>query len=549
MRKPRPKVRLNDGTVAFKHRNALKLLTMANHKTPKGESAGWLSAILYLHPHDSGGGKTLCPHSTPACREMCLAGAGLSALPRAQGAKQFRTDLFLNHQEAFLKLVAADIATLKAICGQEGLRAAVRLNGTSDILWERLLDMSDPHVRWYDYSKIPIELRTGRHPDYHLTYSIGGPDDIGRARSYLAAGHSVAVVVPEDVKSQLIGHSALLPGSVQANFIDGDKSDLRFLDPPSSIVLLKPKGYVRTELVRPNILQELQATEANLDHRHELRNINEMARPIEPMIFPGIIPAKLSTTKPEFRWVDPSVLLVDENYQRHLSRSGVNLIEKIVEHWDWARFKPPVVAETEDGLEVIDGQHTATAAATHPRIETIPVMIVRAKELGDRAKAFVGHNRDRLMLSQVQIHFASVTAGDEDATTIQQVCDRVGVKLLRYPPGNGAFNPGETLAVAAIRSLVNRRFAAGARSVLQVLADANCAPVRADGIKAVEAILFDPEYRGQLSSADLTSCLLNMGPKAESEARVFAAAHNIPLWRALAVTLFREAKRGRRRSA
>jgi len=274
-----------------------------------------------------------------------------------------------------------------------------------------------------------------------------------------------------------------------------------------------------------------------------------MTRPLQPMNLPDVTPGLPPTAVPEFQWVDPAVLLVDDTYQRDLSRGSVELIRKIVRTWDWARFKPPVVAETPEGFEVIDGQHTAIAAATHGGLGKIPVMVVRAAEVSDRARAFVGHNRDRLALSQVSIHFANVAAGDEDALTVQQVCDRAGVKLLRYPPGNGEFKPGDTLAIAAIRALVNRRGAMGARVVLQTLSEAHCAPVGAGGIKAVEALLHDGEYKGQVTAADITSALLTMGSEAEREGKIFAVAHNVPIWRGLAVVLFKGARRGRRRAA
>lgn len=272
-------------------------------------------------------------------------------------------------------------------------------------------------------------------------------------------------------------------------------------------------------------------------------------RPIASMVFPATEPGVVVASTPEFRWVDPGSLLVDEAYQRELSRGSIDLIRKIYGGWDWNRFKPPVVAETAAGLEVIDGQHTAIAAASHPNIDQIPVMVVAAAEIADRAKAFVGHNRDRLALSQVAIHYASVAAGDEDAMTVQQVCERAGVKLLKFPPSNGEFRPGDTMAIVAIRALVNRRGAMKARVVLQVLAEARCAPVRSDGIKAVEVLLSDPEYKDQVQAADLTSALMRLGPDAEREARVFAAAHKVQVWRGLVVVLFREARRGRRRAA
>lgn len=274
-----------------------------------------------------------------------------------------------------------------------------------------------------------------------------------------------------------------------------------------------------------------------------------MIRAIEAMHFPDTAPAAPSTEAPVFEWVAPATLLVDEAYQRALSRDSVGLIRKIVAGWDWNRFKPPVVAKTTEGYEVIDGQHTAIAAASNPNIPLIPVMIVTALEAKDRANAFVGHNRDRLALSQASIHYASVAAGDEDALTVQQVCERAGVKLLRYPPSGGEFKAAESVAFVAIRGLVNKRGAMRARVVLQVLAEAQCAPVRADGIKAIDHLLNDAEYKGQVEASDLTTALLNLGPEADREARIFAAAHSVQIWRGLTVILFKEARRGRRRAA
>lgn len=249
------------GELGYKHRNALKLMTMCNGKTPKGEAAGYLSAILYLMPHTSGGGVTLCPHSTEACRAICLAGAGLSGLPRAMGAKQWRTDHFLRDPESFIEIVERDIEKLARIARAEGFKPVVRLNGTSDVLWERIaapLFSAFPAIQFMDYTKVPIEQRD-LPPNYHLTYSVGGPEDMGRAIAYLRAGQSVAVVVPVEVRDMLAGFELDI-GPCTAGFIDGDENDLRFLDAPGSIVLLKPKGHKRSDLIRPDILQELRAT-------------------------------------------------------------------------------------------------------------------------------------------------------------------------------------------------------------------------------------------------------------------------------------------------
>lgn len=273
-----------------------------------------------------------------------------------------------------------------------------------------------------------------------------------------------------------------------------------------------------------------------------------LRRPIRSMAVPGIEPGGEAQPRPGFRWIDPAELVVDETYQRNLSERSIRLIRKIVAEWDWRRFKPPVVVETASGLEVIDGQHTAIAAASHPDISEIPVMLVEAEDLQSRARAFIGHNRDRIAVTATQLHVAAVAAGDDDAVTLQQVCDRAGVRVLRVPPGNGAFRPGDTMAVAAIASLISRRGAMRARQFLDVLVKARCAPVQAAGIKAVEMLLCDPEYSGEITAEDLTTTILSLGSAAEKDAKVFAAAHNVPLWRALGITWFKGRPRGRKRA-
>lgn len=271
-------------------------------------------------------------------------------------------------------------------------------------------------------------------------------------------------------------------------------------------------------------------------------------RPVRALNMAGIKPAGCIPGRPVFRWVSPDRLVVDESYQRNLSERSIGLIRKIVADWDWCRFKPPVVVETGDMLEVIDGQHTAIAAASHGNVAEIPVMVVEATDRADRAKAFIGHNRDRITVTATQLHVAAVAAGDEDAVTLQQVCDRAGIRVLRVPPGGGAFKPCDTMAVGAITTLINRRGAMRARQMLEVLAKARMAPVPAAGVRAVEMLLCDPEYSGEISAEDLTSTIMTMGPQAERDAKVFASAHNVPLWRALGITWFKGRPRGRNRA-
>lgn len=275
-------------------------------------------------------------------------------------------------------------------------------------------------------------------------------------------------------------------------------------------------------------------------------------RPIRPMAVPGITPAAISkATKPKFVHVDPSTLIVDETYQRNLSEKSVGLIRKIVGDWDWARFKPPVVAITHEGMEVMDGQHTAIAAASHPDIRTIPVMVVTAAKMQDRAKAFMGHNRDRINVTTMQLHYSAIAAGEEGALAIQRVTNAAGATVLKYPPGSGLYKAGDTVAIESIRRMIKTRGEELTTEILCALVQAQCAPISDKLIKAVDVLLHDAAYAGQIRLPAVTTALLNMGELvAIREAKIFAAAHRVPIWRALAVVIFQKANaRGRRRAA
>lgn len=143
-------------------------------------------------------------------------------------------------------------------------------------------------------------------------------------------------------------------------------------------------------------------------------------RPIYPINVSDLMPiTSPSTGEPIFENIDPTVLRVDPEYQRDIGERGIRQIRKMVDSWDWSKFRAPVCAyaEDEDGgtvLKVIDGQHTAIAAASHPHIGTIPVQIVEAPDKQAQASAFIGQNVDRLGVTKLQLHQAALVAGDDD---------------------------------------------------------------------------------------------------------------------------------------
>lgn len=121
-------------TVAARTRSEpLRLLSPFNDKSPKGEAHGFLTAMLYLAPAEVAGGKTVCPHSTEACRAGCLFTAGRGKTPRVESARIRRTQWYHRDREGFMRALDGDLELLQTIADHAGLRLAIRLNGTSDI--------------------------------------------------------------------------------------------------------------------------------------------------------------------------------------------------------------------------------------------------------------------------------------------------------------------------------------------------------------------------------------------------------------------------------
>ncbi len=248
-------------------------------------------------------------------------------------------------------------------------------------------------------------------------------------------------------------------------------------------------------------------------------------RPIELLDLGDVAPRDLaSEIDPELDIAVPTELLIDARYQRDLTPKSLALIRRIVENWSWSRFKVPTCVRVDGQLHVIDGQHTAIAAATHGGITAIPVLVVSAPEVTDRAAAFVSHATDRVQATITQVHQAAVLAGDEDAVTIDRVCRAAGVELMAYPPPRSAYRSRQTIALNAIRRVVDKRGEMRARQVLEALARADLAPISADHIRAAEALLCDPDIAGEVDADRITAGMRAMAARGYSDAKTCQSA-------------------------
>jgi hypothetical protein len=207
----------------------MKLLTVGNAKTKRGESLGVLTGILHLNPATT---NKLCPYASTECKALCLVNSGRSEiLPMINEARTRKTLSFLENKQAFVNQLKKDFRALIKRAKKLGLKPAVRLNGTSDILWERFIDFAEfPEIQFYDYTKIPVRFRK-LAPNYHLTFSFSGRN-WEECEKALNAGFNVAIVF-----------DALPTRYKQYPVLDGTDHDVRFLDAhQGAIVGLIPKG-------------------------------------------------------------------------------------------------------------------------------------------------------------------------------------------------------------------------------------------------------------------------------------------------------------------
>jgi hypothetical protein len=225
-----------------------KLLSTANPKIQKGTKLGYLSFILHLAPADLSG-KNTCPKATAGCKSACLNTAGRGGMFKKgettnmiQKARIRKTVEFFFGRDQFMKDLYHDIQKAIKFADKQGLIPVIRLNGTSDISWEKYevgttgmnLFQLFPNVQFYDYTKV-LGRKVAQYFNYHLTFSKADGNDADVAQA-IEQGYNIAAVFDE-MPATYMG----LP------VINADETDLRFLDPKGCIAGLKAKGPAKKD--------------------------------------------------------------------------------------------------------------------------------------------------------------------------------------------------------------------------------------------------------------------------------------------------------------
>ena len=209
-----------------------------NIKTAKSDKAGeYLTAIMYLAPaKQNTKGVNLCPKASKGCLQACLYTAGRGKFSNVQSARVNKSDYFVDDRPAFMAQLHKEILRHSLKARKAGKKPAIRLNGTSDILWERYLDMNVyPEVQFYDYTKWEPKERAKAFgfSNYHLTFSRAEDTTDQYVKDVVGNGNNVAVVFADKaIPTSYLGFPVF----------NGDLTDLRFLDPAGHIIGLSAKG-------------------------------------------------------------------------------------------------------------------------------------------------------------------------------------------------------------------------------------------------------------------------------------------------------------------
>ena len=236
----------------------MKLLTapVGNPKVAKGLASNYATYILHLAPANLSGYE-VCAKRTIGCTDACLNLAGRGGMFKRgestnviQQARIRKTKLFFEDRAQFMQLLVADIELAIKQSVKKGFTPVFRLNGTSDIAWEKysvvrngVSFMNIFHAFsdciFYDYTKI-LGRKINLVSNYSLTFSAADGNDADVTKA-IAQGYNVATVFG-------IKKGSVMPESFFGMPVfNGDDSDLRFLDPKGVVVGLYAKGKAKAD--------------------------------------------------------------------------------------------------------------------------------------------------------------------------------------------------------------------------------------------------------------------------------------------------------------
>jgi len=235
---------------------------------------------IYFAPYKLSG-FNVCAKATKECIMGCLNTSGRVKMDTKNtivNARINRTIAFYEQREKFMTLLVKEIAMYKKRAAANGMKFAVRLNGTSDlspeifkVFGQNILELF-PDVQFYDYTKVLNRVRLlEKYPNYHLTFSYTG-ENWSECETALSQGVNVAVVFDTKKGKQL-------PLSFNGyKVISGDNNDYRPSDEKKVIVGLTYKTIANrenNETIRNSVFVVKPKGMNHVIHAHETNNVLE----------------------------------------------------------------------------------------------------------------------------------------------------------------------------------------------------------------------------------------------------------------------------------
>lgn len=221
-----------------KRRTGLSYIGDVSHsaKLKKTETnKGELTYGIYLAPADCSG-YNVCKGASKYCKEACLNMSGHNGMDKTNGIQNTRikkTKLIMEHPVFMFDWISAEIRRFEKYAKDRGFTFSARLNCTSDIDISKFRNSNGnnlfeefPHIQFYDYTKIYTRIHMlDTYSNYDLTYSFNGANYANCKRA-LKNNMRVAMVFEKELPMSYDGFKV----------VNGDKYDIRYIDPQNAIV-------------------------------------------------------------------------------------------------------------------------------------------------------------------------------------------------------------------------------------------------------------------------------------------------------------------------
>lgn len=228
------------------------LWSTTSAKAAKASGFGYINAIHYMAPHSIAGVGNLCPFASPGCAASCLGyhtgqasmvanSADTNSKNNVRRSRDTKARQYMTDRGNYRVELHKQIAKLKAQAKREGLKLALRFNGSTDVTGEPIqIALAHPEVPVNEYTKskrMALDFAAGKLPA-NLTVCFSRSEvNEADCLDVLAAGGMVSVVFGGEIPATWHGFPV----------VDGDKHDLLHLQPRGAVLALKAKGAAKRD--------------------------------------------------------------------------------------------------------------------------------------------------------------------------------------------------------------------------------------------------------------------------------------------------------------